>query len=237
MFNDKVKGRIEWSNDELDDLVMVRSDGYPTYNFAVVVDDIDMQCRRSHSRRRSRQQHAASDQHLQRARREAIPEFAHLPMILGSGRTETCRSVTARSSVTQYRDDGFLPHALLNYSGAARLVARRSGNFLGEGDDGFVRRQQRQQSGRAFRSGKTELAQPTLFEERQARRNRAASRIPVASSKAFDHDARTGTRVDVVIALRERAQTLKEMAEKASVWYGPITQWDDAAINKHLKSA
>src|SRR6201989_3563752 len=42
VFDDKVKGRIEWSNEELDDLVMVRSDGFPTYNFAVVVDDIDM---------------------------------------------------------------------------------------------------------------------------------------------------------------------------------------------------
>src|SRR5262249_55738900 len=83
VFNDKVKGRIEWSNEELDDLVMVRSDGFPTYNFAVVVDDIDMRIGEV----------IRGDDHVNNTPRQiniyqalsaSIPEFAHLPMILGA---------------------------------------------------------------------------------------------------------------------------------------------------------
>ena len=83
MFDDKVKGRIEWSNEELDDLVMVRSDGFPTYNFAVVVDDIDMAITEV----------IRGDDHVNNTPRQiniyhalgaTIPQFAHLPMILGA---------------------------------------------------------------------------------------------------------------------------------------------------------
>ena len=70
-WDDMVKGRIEISNDELDDLVIARPDGTPTYNFCVVVDDLDMRDHPRDPRRRPRQQHAAPDQHLPRARRGA----------------------------------------------------------------------------------------------------------------------------------------------------------------------
>jgi glutamyl-tRNA synthetase len=113
VFNDKVKGRIEWSNDELDDLVMVRSDGFPTYNFAVVVDDIDMRVNEV----------IRGDDHVNNTPRQIniyhaleadIPEFAHLPMILGPDGQKLSKRHGA-VSVMQYRDDGFLPHAVLNY--------------------------------------------------------------------------------------------------------------------------
>ena len=83
VFNDKIKGRIEWNNEELDDLVIVRSDGFPTYNFAVVVDDIDMRIGEV----------IRGDDHVNNTPRQiniyhaleaSIPEFAHLPMILGA---------------------------------------------------------------------------------------------------------------------------------------------------------
>src|SRR5574337_1597145 len=113
VFNDKVKGRIEWSNEELDDLVMVRSDGFPTYNFAVVVDDIDMRVSEA----------IRGDDHVNNTPRQIniysaleadIPEFAHLPMILGPDGQKLSKRHGA-VSVMQYRDDGFLPHAVLNY--------------------------------------------------------------------------------------------------------------------------
>ena len=70
-WDDLVKGPISISNHEIDDLVIVRADGVPTYNFAVVVDDWDMQHQPRLPRRRARQQHAVADQHLPRARRAA----------------------------------------------------------------------------------------------------------------------------------------------------------------------
>ncbi len=113
VFNDKVKGRIEWANEELDDLVMVRSDGFPTYNFAVVVDDIDMRVNEV----------IRGDDHVNNTPRQIniynaleadIPEFAHLPMILGPDGQKLSKRHGA-VSVMQYRDDGFLPQAVLNY--------------------------------------------------------------------------------------------------------------------------
>ena len=113
-WEDKVKGRIEIANSELDDLVIFRSDGYPTYNFAVVVDDIDMAHHRRGARRRPRQQHAAPDQHLSTRSGAPVPQFAHLPMILDEQGAKLSKR-TGAADVMQYRDDGYLPHALLNY--------------------------------------------------------------------------------------------------------------------------
>ena len=113
VFDDKVKGRVEWSNSELDDLVIFRSDGWPTYNFAVVVDDIDMGI----------SEVIRGDDHVNNTPRQIniyhalgapVPEFAHLPMILGPDGQKLSKRHGA-VSVMQYRDDGFLPHALLNY--------------------------------------------------------------------------------------------------------------------------
>jgi len=113
VFDDKVKGRIEWSNQELDDLVIFRSDGFPTYNFAVVVDDIDMRITDV----------VRGDDHVNNTPRQIniyhalgaqVPTFAHLPMILGADGQKLSKRHGA-VSVMQYRDDGFLPHAVLNY--------------------------------------------------------------------------------------------------------------------------
>ena len=113
VFEDEVKGRIEWSNEELDDLVLIRSDGFPTYNFAVVVDDIDMGITDV----------IRGDDHVNNTPRQVniyhalgarVPGFAHLPMILGPDGQKLSKRHGA-VSVMQYRDDGFLPHALLNY--------------------------------------------------------------------------------------------------------------------------
>jgi len=112
-FDDEVKGRISFSNDELDDLVIMRSDGMPTYNFGVVVDDLDMQI--SHVIR--------GDDHVNNTPRQiniikalggTLPVFAHVPMILGSDGERLSKRHGA-VSVTQYRDDGFLPAGLINY--------------------------------------------------------------------------------------------------------------------------
>ncbi len=123
-FNDMIKGSITVANAELDDLVIVRGDGIPTYNFGVVVDDWDMKI--SHVIR--------GDDHVNNTPRQInilhalgapIPTYAHVPMILGQDGERLSKRHGA-VSVLQYREEGFLPEALLNY--LARLG-------WGHGDD------------------------------------------------------------------------------------------------------
>jgi len=112
-WNDLVKGLIEFPNAELDDLVLLRADGVPTYNFGVVVDDLDMRITQvirgdDHVNNTPRQIH------IFRAMGVTLPEFAHVPMILGADGERLSKRHGA-VSVTQYRDEGFLPEALVNY--------------------------------------------------------------------------------------------------------------------------
>jgi glutamyl-tRNA synthetase len=114
-WDDLVKGPIIFPNKELDDLVILRADGVPTYNFGVVVDDLDMQI--THVIRGDDHVNNTPRQlHIFRALAEEknIPGFAHLPMILGADGERLSKRHGA-VSVTQYRDEGFLPEALLNY--------------------------------------------------------------------------------------------------------------------------
>jgi glutamyl-tRNA synthetase len=112
-WDDLVKGRIEIANAELDDLIIARADGTPTYNFCVVVDDWDMRHHPRHPRRRPRQQHAAPDQHLRRSA-PTLPIYGHLSMILGDDGAKLSKRHGA-VSVMQYDDDGYLPEAVINY--------------------------------------------------------------------------------------------------------------------------
>ncbi len=232
VFEDKVKGRVEWANAELDDLVIFRSDGWPTYNFAVVVDDIDMGITEV----------IRGDDHVNNTPRQIniyqalgapVPEFAHLPMILDKEGKKLSKRTSA-VSVMDYRADGFLPHALLNY--LVRL---------------------------GWSHGDQEIFSPeqmiALFDIADV--NKAASRFdteklawlnqhylktedPQALATEFRwHLERTG--IDcrrgpdpaaVIVALRDRVHTLKEMAERARIWFGPIVDWDEKAVAKHLKS-
>ena len=113
VFNDLVKGKITVANHELDDLVLLRSDGIPTYNFGVILDDLDMNI--SHVIR--------GDDHINNTPRQinilkaldaTLPQYAHVPMILGTDGERLSKRHGA-VSVTQYREDGYLPDALVNY--------------------------------------------------------------------------------------------------------------------------
>jgi len=110
---DMVRGAVTFENKQLDDLIIMRSDGFPTYNFAVVVDDVTMKI--SHVVR--------GDDHLNNTPRQIQiyralgfepPQFAHLPMILGSDKTKLSKRHGA-TAVTEYKDLGYLPEALMNY--------------------------------------------------------------------------------------------------------------------------
>jgi len=113
VWEDKVKGRIEISNDELDDLVIARPDGTPTYNFCVVVDDIDMDI--THVIRGDDHVNNTPRQiHVFRALGHEPPVYAHLPTVLNEQGEKMSKRRGAKP-VTQYRDEGYLAEAVVNY--------------------------------------------------------------------------------------------------------------------------
>jgi glutamyl-tRNA synthetase len=229
-WDDKVKGRIEFSNSELDDLVIFRSDGYPTYNFAVVVDDLDMGIT-DVVRGDDHVNNTPRQINVYRALGKPVPNFAHLPMILDEQGAKLSKR-TGAADVMQYRDAGYLPHALLNY-----LV--RLGWSHGDQEIFSIAEMQ------------------SLFDLKDV--NAKASRLdaaklgwmnqqylkcdePAAVARHLEWHLRQAgcdpsagpAPADVVIALRDRVQTLKDMAERAAVWYRPLTEYDEAAVAKHL---
>jgi glutamyl-tRNA synthetase len=112
-WDDKVKGRVEFSNDELDDLVIARPDGTPTYNFCVVVDDIDMAI--THVIRGDDHVNNTPRQiNIFRALGKEPPVYAHLPTVLNE-QGEKMSKRNGAKPVTQYRDEGYLPDAMVNY--------------------------------------------------------------------------------------------------------------------------
>jgi glutamyl-tRNA synthetase len=232
VFEDKVKGRIEWVNAELDDLVIFRSDGWPTYNFAVVVDDIDMGITEV----------IRGDDHVNNTPRQiniykalgaAVPEFAHLPMILDKEGKKLSKRTSA-VSVMDYRADGFLPHAILNY-----LV--RLG--WSHGDQEIFSREEMIS---LFDIGHCNKAASRFDTEKLAWFNQHYLKTDEPQSLAAEFEwqlQRAGidfsqgpAPADVIVALRDRVHTLKEMTERAAIWYGPILEWDDKAVAKHLKN-
>jgi glutamyl-tRNA synthetase len=113
IWEDKVKGRIEISNDELDDLVIARPDGTPTYNFCVVVDDCDMGI--THVIRGDDHVNNTPRQiNIFRALGKEPPVYAHLPTVLNELGEKMSKRNGAKP-VTQYRDEGYLPDAMVNY--------------------------------------------------------------------------------------------------------------------------
>ncbi|WP_066253868.1 glutamate--tRNA ligase [Hydrogenophaga flava] len=113
VWEDKVKGRVEFSNEELDDLVIARPDGTPTYNFCVVVDDIDMAI--THVIRGDDHVNNTPRQiNIFRALDKEPPVYAHLPTVLNE-QGEKMSKRNGAKPVTQYRDEGYLPDAMVNY--------------------------------------------------------------------------------------------------------------------------
>jgi glutamyl-tRNA synthetase len=232
VFDDRIKGRVEWANAELDDLVIFRSDGWPTYNFAVVVDDSDMGITEV----------IRGDDHVNNTPRQiniyealgaGIPEFAHLPMILDKDGKKLSKRTSA-VGVMEYREQGFLPHALLNY-----LV--RLGWSHGDQEIFSL-----QEMVALFDIGDVNKTASRFDMEKLAWINQhyLKSDDPQALVPEFEwHLRRAGVDtaggpapVDVLVALRERVHTFVEMVERARIWYAPIAQWDDKAVAKHLRN-
>jgi glutamyl-tRNA synthetase len=232
-WEDKVKGRIEFSNSELDDLVIFRSDGYATYNFAVVVDDIDMEIT-DVVRGDDHVNNTPRQINIYRALGKPVPHFAHLPMILDEQGAKLSKR-TGAADVMQYRDAGYLPHALLNY--LVRLGWSHGDQeifSIAEMTSLFDLKDVNPKASRLDSAKLGWLNQQYL-----------KSDAPEDVAKHLEwhlrnhgYDLAKGPKpADIVVALRERVQTLKDMAERAAVWFQPLTQYEEAAVAKHLTAA
>ncbi|MCD9087642.1 glutamate--tRNA ligase [Stenotrophomonas sp. SY1] len=231
VFDDLIKGRIEIANSELDDMVIFRPDGYPTYNFAVVVDDWDMKI----------SEVIRGDDHINNTPRQInlyegigapVPKFGHMPMILDEQGAKLSKR-TGAADVMQYKDAGYLPDALLSY--LARLG-------WSHGDQELFSRQELidlfDVKNCNSKASRLDMAKLGWVNQHFLKTEEPASIVPhlVYQLEKLGLDVNAGPApVDVVIALRERVQTLKEMAEKAVVWYTPLTEYDEAAVAKHFK--
>ena len=217
-FADLVKGTIVVSNAELDDLVILRADGVPTYNFGVVVDDIDMNI--SHVIRGDDHVNNTPRQiNIFRALGAQLPAFAHVPMILGADGERLSKRHGA-VSVTQYRDDGYIPEAMVNY--LARLG-------WSHGDEEVFSKAQLiewfdlahiSRSPARFNGEKLAwLNQQYLKSVDETRLAELARPFLVADGC----DPSVGPDlVPVVALLKERVSTIKELADAAVYFYRPL---------------
>jgi glutamyl-tRNA synthetase len=229
-WNDLVKGAIEFPNSELDDLVLLRADGVPTYNFGVVVDDLDMAI--THVIRGDDHVNNTPRQiHIFNALGKALPEFAHVPMILGADGERLSKRHGA-VSVTQYRDDGYLPEALLNY--LARLG-------WSHGDDELFSREQFVQwfdLGHVARSPAQFNPEKLAWLNQQYLKGADGARL---ASLVTPELRRRGAQLGagpalekVVHLVKERAASIPQLADEAMLFYevevNPGTpDWDEAA--------
>ncbi|TWG86671.1 glutamyl-tRNA synthetase [Cupriavidus gilardii J11] len=229
VWDDAVKGRIEISNDELDDLVIARPDGTPTYNFCVVVDDMDM--RITHVIRGDDHVNNTPRQiNILRALGGTPPVYAHLPTVLNE-QGEKMSKRHGAMAVTGYRDEGYLPEAVLNY--LARLG-------WAHGDAEIFSREQFVEWFDLEHLGKS----PAQYNpEKLAWLNNHY--IKVGDNARLAELTRPfiealggrieGADLPAVIALvKDRANTLKEVAQTALLFYRGEPQVDAALKAEHL---
>ena len=213
VWDDKVKGRIEISNDELDDLVIARPDGTPTYNFCVVVDDMDMGI--THVIRGDDHVNNTPRQiNIFRALGKEVPVYAHLPTVLNE-QGEKMSKRNGAKAVTQYAKEGYLPDAMVNY--LARLG-------WSHGDDEIFSREQFLQWFNLDHLGKS----AAQFDEAKLRWVNAQHLKAMPDEKLAEHvvpflDERTLAGLDVprrvaaCALLKDRCSTLVELAEWMAV--------------------
>lgn len=232
VIHDLVKGDIIIQNKELDDLVIARSDGSPTYNLTVVVDDMDMQI--SHVIR--------GDDHINNTPRQInilnalnanLPQYAHLPMILGSDGARLSKRHGA-VSVMQYRDEGFLPEALLNY--LVRLGWSHGDQEIFSLDEMIAH----------FKLEDVNVSASTFNPEKLVWLNHHYIMNSDAAHVArhlswhiaqLEIDLSQGPDlIDIVKAQRERCKTLVEMARASVYFYQDFDEYDEKAAKNNFKA-
>ncbi|WP_196138083.1 glutamate--tRNA ligase [Aliikangiella sp. G2MR2-5] len=230
-FRDVVKGEITISNSELDDLIIARTDGSPTYNFTVVIDDMDMQIT----------QVIRGDDHINNTPRQInifkaldapIPDYGHVPMILGDDGKKLSKRHGA-VSVMQYRDDGYLPQAVLNY--LVRLGWSHGDQEIFSIDEMIE----------LFDVNDINKA-PSAFNTQKLNwlNQQYLKTLPVSEILPHLqwHLEKAGISLEggpdigeLIPEFAERAQTLKELVESIRPYYSEFEEFEAKAAKKHLR--
>ncbi len=231
VFEDLVRGTMRFDNRELDDLIIRRSDGSPTYNLTVVVDDHDMGI--THVIR--------GDDHINNTPRQInllralgwdLPQYAHVPMILGDDGSRLSKRHGA-VSVLQYRDDGFLPEALLNY--LVRLGWSHGDQELFSIDE-MVQLFDIREVNRAPSSFNTEKLLWINQQYLKAADPAHVARLLSPHLGRLGIDPAEGPNVVAVVeAQRERARTLVELAEISVFYWRDPEDYDPKAAKKAFR--
>lgn len=231
IFDDKIRGPIEFSNQELDDLIIRRTDGSPTYNFCVVIDDWDMEI--THVIRGEDHINNTPRQiNILKALGAPVPEYAHVSMILGDDGKKLSKRYNA-VSVMQYRDDGYLPEALLNY--LVRLGWSHGDQEIFSIDE-MIKEftlEAISKSASAFNTDKL------LWLNHHYINTLPAEQVAVHLDwhiKQQNIDTSNGpSLVELIKLLGERCKTLKEMAESCHYFYVDFDSFEETAAKKHLR--
>ncbi|HEY7164654.1 MAG TPA: glutamate--tRNA ligase [Candidatus Binatia bacterium] len=229
--HDLIKGDVVFENRELDDLIIARSDGTPTYNFCVVVDDIDMAV--THIIR--------GDDHLSNTPRQIqlysalekeLPEFAHVPLILGTDKARLSKRHGA-TSVTAYRDMGYFPEAVVNY--LVRLAWSYGDQEIFSRDE-LIEKFTLENVGKAAGIFNPEKF---LWVNFQYLKNRPLDRlandlIPFIRAKGYPVPENNQWLQSMIATLKERARTLVELVDQAHFYLSDDIQIDEKAAAKFL---
>lgn len=229
-FADRIKGTITFQNEELDDLIIQRTDGTPTYNFVVVVDDAEMQINLV----------LRGDDHINNTPRQImlyealgypVPEFGHVPMILGADKSRLSKRHGA-TSVMAYRDMGYLPEALVNYLvrlgwshgdqeifSMEELITLFSLDNVGKSASVFNPDKLSWLNSHYIKTGDpVRLAELVSWHLKQ-------EGLDVTPGPALEA---------IVVALQDRSKTLVEMAQQAMCFFGDEVQFDESSVEKFI---
>lgn len=229
--DDLIRGRVPFANSELDDLIIRRSDGSPTYNLTVVVDDAEMQI--SHVIR--------GDDHLNNTPRQINilkalghepPKYAHVPMILGSDGKRLSKRHGA-VSVVAYRDNGYLPEALLNY--LIRLGWSHGDQEVFSLDEMIALFDIKDVNTAASAFNVEKLDWLNQHYIQHADPLRIARLLSPHMGEIGIDPAEGPDLVEVVRAQAARAKTLTELARISAFCYQDFDDYDEAAAKKHLR--
>lgn len=231
IFDDQIRGPIEFSNDELDDLIIRRTDGSPTYNFCVVVDDWDMEI--THVIRGEDHINNTPRQiNILKALGAPVPVYAHVSMILGDDGKKLSKRHGA-VGVMQYRDDGYLPEALLNY--LVRLGWSHGDQEIFSRDEmkALFSLENVSKSASAFNTEKLQWLNHHYINAMDPQY--VATHLLWHVEQA-GIETRNGPQLfEIVTLLGERCKTLKEMAESCRYFYEDFAEFDADAAKKHLR--
>ena len=230
-FDDHIRGHIEFANTELDDLIIARSDGTPTYNFCVVIDDWEMNI--THVVR--------GEDHINNTPRQInilqalgapVPEYAHVSMILGDDGKKLSKRHGA-VSVMQYRDDGYLPAAVLNY--LVRLGWSHGDQEIFSVDE-MIKLFSLDDVNKAASAFNTEKL--NWLNQHYMKSLPVVEVVPYLQWHFTDQaiDVSKGPALETLIPLMaDRVKTLKEMATQSRYFYEEFEEFDADAAKKHLR--